>query len=314
VEYGHKVKKIVQRLLIFFTAVPLVLALVVFLPQRNHLALNVVILVFIGLGSAEFSVILGNKGLYPGWNSPGTPVGTRTIPLKRQVEAAILGILAPLAITLVNSFTPARENPDISGLVFSAVFILGGVWVLLSRVFSSEAGLQDYTLQAASGFSVMVYPGLFLAWLIRMSRLENASLIIFVFLLMVFGSDSVAWAAGMLFGKGNRGVVAASPNKSVAGFIGGIGASILVGAGVEFFGKGILVSRFLPPLAAGILLGLLSGCASSLGDLAESALKRSSGMKDSGVLIPGRGGVLDSIDSIALAAPVFYLAYRILFQ
>ncbi|MDR1637304.1 MAG: phosphatidate cytidylyltransferase [Treponema sp.] len=303
-------KAIFQRLLIFFVAVPLVLSLVLFFPQRNHLALNVVILAFIGLGSAEFSVILGNKGLFPG----RIPAGTRMVPLKRRVEAAVLGILAPLVITLVNSFTPARENGDTGSLIFSAVFILGGLWVLLSRVFTAGAGLQDYTLQAASGFSVMVYPGLFLVWLIRMSGLDNSSLVIFVFLLMVFGNDSVAWAAGMLFGKGNRGIVAASPNKSVAGFVGGIGASILVGAGAEFFAKDVLVSRFLPPLAAGIILGLLSGCASSLGDLAESALKRSSGMKDSGNIIPGRGGVLDSIDSIALAAPVFYLGYRILFQ
>jgi phosphatidate cytidylyltransferase len=306
-------KKIFQRLLIFFIAVPLVLALVVFLPQRNHLALNIVTLAFIGLGSAEFSVILGNKGLFPGRTCPGM-AGTRVVSLKRQVEAAVLGMLAPLAMTLANSFFPARENLDINSLVFSAVFILAGIWVLLSRVFTSEAGLQDYTLHVASGFSVMVYPGLFLGWLIRMSRLDNSSLVILVFLLMVFGSDSVAWATGMLFGKGNRGIVAASPNKSVAGFIGGIGASILVGAGAEFFVKDALVSRFLPPPVGGILLGFLSGCASSLGDLAESALKRSSGMKDSGALIPGRGGVLDSVDSIALAAPVFYLGCRILFQ
>jgi phosphatidate cytidylyltransferase len=304
-------KKIFQRLLIFFIAVPLILALVVFLPQRNHLAFNIVILVFIGLGSAEFSVILGNKGLFPVRLPPGTLAG---VSLKRQVEAAVLGVLAPLAMTLTDSFFPARENSDISSLVFSAVFILGGIWVLLSRVFTPEGGLQDYTLHAASGFSVMAYPGLFLVWLIRMSVLDNSSLVILVFLLMVFGSDSVAWAAGMLFGGGNRGIVAASPNKSVAGFVGGIGASILVGAGAEFFIKDILVPRFFPPLVSGIFLGLLSGCASSLGDLAESALKRSSGMKDSGALIPGRGGVLDSIDSVALAAPVFYLGYRMLFQ
>jgi phosphatidate cytidylyltransferase len=306
-------KKIFQRLLIFFIAVPLISALVVLLPQRNHLAFNIVTLAFIGLGSAEFSVILWNKGLFLGRICPNGR-GTRVSPARRQAEAAVLGILAPLAMTLSNSFFPGREGPDIGGLVFSAVFTLEGIWLLLSRVFAAEADLQDYTLHAASGFSVMVYPGLFLVWLIRMSSFDNSSLVILVFLLMVFGSDSVAWAAGMLFGKGNRGIVAASPNKSAAGFIGGIGASILVGTGAEFFIRDALIPRFLPPLVAGTLLGLLSGCASSLGDLAESALKRSSGIKDSGALIPGRGGVLDSIDSIALAAPVFYLAYRVLFQ
>ncbi|MDR0450571.1 MAG: phosphatidate cytidylyltransferase [Treponema sp.] len=307
-------KKTAQRFLVFFIAIPLIFALVMLFPQRNHLALNLVVLAFIGLGSAEFSVILGNKGFFSGRICPGSPAETRPIPLKRQVEAAALGILAPLAMTLANSFAPAPEAGDIGNLVFFAVFVLECAWVLLSRVFSPEAGLADYILHAVSGFSVMIYPGLFLVWLIRMSGLDNSSLVILIFLLMVFGNDSMAWAGGMLFGKGNRGLVAASPNKSVAGFIGGIGASILVGAGAEFFAKDALVPRFLPPLAAGTLLGLLSGCASSLGDLAESALKRSSGMKDSGALIPGRGGILDSVDSIALAAPVFYLGFRMLFQ
>jgi phosphatidate cytidylyltransferase len=160
----------------------------------------------------------------------------------------------------------------------------------------------------------MVYPGLFLAWLIQMGTFVNASLVILIFLLMAFGNDSMAWAMGMILGKGNRGIVAASPNKSVAGVVGGIVASILVGIGAEFFVTGAFIPRFLPPLVAGILLGIFTGGASSLGDLAESALKRSSGIKDSGDLIPGRGGVLDSIDSIALAAPVFFLTYRLLFQ
>jgi phosphatidate cytidylyltransferase len=64
---------------------------------------------------------------------------------------------------------------------------------------------------------------------------------------------------------------------------------------------------------AGIILGLLSAAAGNLGDLAESALKRSADMKDSGTIIPGRGGVLDTIDSICLAAPVYYFSYWFLF-
>jgi phosphatidate cytidylyltransferase len=83
-------------------------------------------------------------------------------------------------------------------------------------------------------------------------------------------------------------------------------------AGVLFF-PAAFAPRLLPPLPSGLILGFLLGAAASLGDLVESALKRSSGVKDSGSIIPGRGGVLDSIDSIAFAAPVFYAVYRILF-
>ena len=68
-----------------------------------------------------------------------------------------------------------------------------------------------------------------------------------------------------------------------------------------------------PLPAAGLILGFTTGLAVILGDLGESVLKRSAGLKDSGVLIPGRGGILDSIDSVALAAPVFYIGYKLLF-
>jgi phosphatidate cytidylyltransferase len=152
-----------------------------------------------------------------------------------------------------------------------------------------------------------------MGWIIRMGLLENSRLIILVFLATVFANDSLAWASGMLFGKGNQGIIPASPNKSVAGFIGGTAASVLVGAGAALFLPGVFVPQRTPALAAGLILGLLSGVAVSLGDLGESAIKRSSEIKDSGFIIPGRGGVLDSIDSIAFAAPVFYYAYRLLF-
>jgi phosphatidate cytidylyltransferase len=126
-------------------------------------------------------------------------------------------------------------------------------------------------------------------------------------------NDSAAWAAGMLFGSGNRGIIPASPNKSVAGFIGGTAAAVLAGLGGVLLFPAVFAPKLLPPLPSGLILGLFLGAAASLGDLMESALKRSSGIKDSGSIIPGRGGVLDSIDSIALAAPVFYAVYRILF-
>jgi phosphatidate cytidylyltransferase len=66
-------------------------------------------------------------------------------------------------------------------------------------------------------------------------------------------------------------------------------------------------------ITVGALVSLLTGIAATAGDLAESAIKRSSDMDDSGNIIPGRGGVLDSIDSVAFAAPVFYLLSSLLF-
>jgi phosphatidate cytidylyltransferase len=189
------------------------------------------------------------------------------------------------------------------------------LWVLLSRIFSSAQKLETVAGQIAAGFSVLIYPGLFLFWLVKMSEWQNAGIIILVFLLVSMGSDSAAWAAGMLFGRGNRGIIPASPNKSIAGFIGGGIGSIIVSGGAALIVPSVFVSRFagMPAFCTAIILGLCTGAAAAAGDLAESAIKRSCGFKDSGNLMMGRGGVLDSIDSIAVAAPVFYLLFTVLF-
>ncbi|GHT52734.1 phosphatidate cytidylyltransferase [Spirochaetia bacterium] len=281
-------KKIVQRLLLFFIGIPL-MALIVLLPYFKHLAINLFVIVFSSLGAVEFANILKKKGL-----------------VLSTAEAAVMGLIAPAAMTVVVSF-------DLSGQMMSAAFIIGASWLLVFRIFASEEKLRDYTIRTVAGFSVMMYPGLFLVWIIRMTLLPRASMVILIFLLMVFANDSLAWLAGMLFGKSNRGIIAVSPNKSIAGFIGGLIAAVLAGIGGALFIPDAFVSLGLHPALAGAVLGFLTGAAGSLGDLAESALKRSSGIKDSGSIIPGRGGVLDSIDSVALAAPVFYVAYHILF-
>jgi phosphatidate cytidylyltransferase len=277
-------KKLVQRFLIFIIGLPLMAGIVLLLPHRNHLALNILAVLFSGLGALEFTRILGRKGI--------------TV---HPAEALILGILGPASMTAVSSF-------GLEGPILPLALTLGAFWLFMSRIFGSAENLDRYTARIAAGFSVMIYPGLFVLWVGRMTMLPQAGLVILVFLLMVFANDSVAWAVGNLFGKGNRGIVRASPNKSLAGFAGGIGASILVGLGADLFA--VFSPARLPPPAAGLVTGLCTGVAAVLGDLAESAMKRSSGIKDSGVLIPGRGGVLDTIDSIALAAPVYYLLYR----
>jgi phosphatidate cytidylyltransferase len=288
-------KNLVQRLLVFGLGVPAIIAIVMLLPHYNHLVFNLLVTVFCGHGAVEFSAMLSQKKM--------------SIPKK---EAAVFGVLPPLAMILVVSF-------GVSSLLLHIVFAAVVTWLLLSRTFSHGEALENFIYRFAAGLAVLIYPGMLLAWMVRISQWEkNSGIIILTFLLMVFGGDGLAWALGMAFGKGNKGLIPASPNKSVAGFIGAIIAPIIVGVGTALIWPDVFVPKcdsFLGnPIVAGIIVGLLTGVAAILGDLGESAIKRSSGIKDSGSIIPGRGGVLDSIDSLALAAPVFYLVFGMLFS
>jgi phosphatidate cytidylyltransferase len=293
--------KLVQRLLVFIIGLPLVAALVLCLPQKNHIAVNITLILLSALGAVEFADMLRKKG-----------------PAVSRWEAGILGSLAPAAMTLMVSF-------GFGGQSIPLALVLGASWLLISRIVTAPGNFDPVISRVGSGLAVMVYPGLFLAWIVRMSlipsaqvlfindNLDRSGIVILLFLLMIIANDSAAWAMGMLLGKGNRGIISASPNKSVAGFIGGFAASILVGVGAARFAPETFPSRLEGPLA-GIILGFVTGLAGTLGDLGESALKRSANIKDSGTIIPGRGGILDTVDSIALAAPVYYGLYRLLFS
>ena len=152
--------------------------------------------------------------------------------------------------------------------------------------------------------SILLYTGYLITFISRMTVYEHGSFYIAVFLWMTFICDSVAWLFGMLLGKNNRGVIAASPNKSVAGFAGGYVGCILA----SLIAQKALPHVFPGSLWKSVLFGTLVASAAIVGDLVESVFKRSSNVKDS-----GRGGVLDSIDSLLFAAPVFYLSLLILY-
>jgi len=288
-------KNIAQRLLVFVLGIPAIIALVMLLPHYNHLVFNLLVTVFCGLGAAEFSAMLSNKKM--------------SIPKK---EAAVLGVLPPLAMILVVSF-------GVSVLLLPVVFAAVVVWLLLSRTFSRGEALENFIYRFAAGLAALIYPGMLLAWIVGISQWgKNTGIIILTFLFMVFSGDGLAWALGMAFGRGNQGLIPASPNKSIAGFIGAIIAPIIVSVGAALIWPNVFVPKCASilgnPVIAGFIVGLLTGAAAILGDLGESAIKRSSGIKDSGSIILGRGGALDSIDSLALAAPVFYLVFGMLFS
>jgi len=121
-------------------------------------------------------------------------------------------------------------------------------------------------------------------------------------LVMVWAADSCAYFVGVRFGK-RKLVPRISPGKTWAGLWGGVAGALAVGlAGAPLLG---VKSEQMPSMAA---LALLTVTASVIGDLFESLMKRHSGFKDSGTLIPGHGGMLDRIDSLLAALPVLWIA------
>jgi phosphatidate cytidylyltransferase len=287
-------KKILARLLTFCTALPLLAGIVLLLPYYNYLALSLVVVTVTTLGAVEFSVLLAQKKLHIS-----------------KIAAAILGALPSVLTILIVNF-------NLSDMLILALVAVVVTWFLVSGILSRGEALDNFINRLVAGFAVLLYPGMLMAWIVRLGQWgESSGIIILTFLAIVFCTDGAAWATGMLLGKGNQGLIPASPNKSVAGFIGGIISSGVLGGLAALFWPEIFTPLYdlfgEIPFLAGFVLGIVTGAATTLGDLAESAIKRSSGLKDSGSIIPGRGGMLDSIDSMTMAAPVFYLVYCLLF-
>ena len=145
----------------------------------------------------------------------------------------------------------------------------------------------------------MHYIGLTLSYLLVIRGLPEGALLIFFVVLVTWAGDTGAYVAGKSLGR-HALAPAISPKKTYEGLAGGLVFACLLA----------LIARewFLPRLSPGdcLLLSLLLTAAGLAGDLAESAVKRSAGIKDSGALIPGHGGMLDRLDSLLFTAPVFY--------
>lgn len=116
-------------------------------------------------------------------------------------------------------------------------------------------------------------------------------------------SDTGGYFAGRYLGR-RKLYEAVSPKKTVAGSIGGLAAAVAGGVAAHF--------TFLPslPLVHAIVLGVVAGFLGQLGDLGESLLKRAVGVKDSGSILPGHGGILDRVDALLVTSTVLYLYTR----
>ena len=125
--------------------------------------------------------------------------------------------------------------------------------------------------------------------------------------LLVWGADSGAYFIGRKFGN-KKLAPKVSPNKSVEGLYGGIVTSMLIVITVTL----LYLDISIPELLLFLILSVLTVFSSVLGDLFESMIKRRAGIKDSGRILPGHGGVLDRIDSLLAAAPIFAASMYVL--
>jgi phosphatidate cytidylyltransferase len=139
----------------------------------------------------------------------------------------------------------------------------------------------------------------FLGHLILIRQRPDGDAYILFLLIVVWGNDAGAYYVGRSVG-GKKLYPAISPNKTVSGSIGGFIVGVLLGLAVK-----VSLLPALPFLDV-ILLSLLLVLAGQVGDLVESMLKRSAGVKDSSRFIPAHGGLLDKLDGVAFAAPLLY--------
>ena len=211
----------------------------------------------------------------------------------------IVVILALLALFFGNF-----EWPDWT----ATLFVILSLILLVCCTFFRP--VDQMITDSASSVLCLVYIGLTLTALPALHDQSNGpSLVVFLFC-VVWAGDIAALYAGRLWGR-HKLVPRLSPGKTWEGSIASLFGSLLVAAGLLALAaqlESMNMTRLFYPdgYLYWLSLAALINVAAQVGDLVESALKRSAGVKDSGTILPGHGGVLDRIDALLLAAPVLW--------
>jgi phosphatidate cytidylyltransferase len=287
----------VTRVLSALVLLPVVIGTIFFLPAQATLILALVAAL---LAFSEYCRIARALGV-------SVPAGIGGVAV---VLAAYAMWLDGRSSDVMNLGTATVNSNYVYLVLIAGLIVAGGVSV--ARGTPAQAALAD----AAATLFAPIYIGLPLGALAAMRdvvgnyavrsdypwRFGDGRIVIFVLLLVIVVSDSAQYYTGRAFGQRPLSPTI-SPKKTVEGAIGGVvfGTLAMMAAGSYVFRSPIYVLALLG--AALSLLGIV-------GDLFESLLKRSAGLKDSSNLIPGHGGVLDRIDSWLFAAPVYYVFVR----
>ncbi len=190
-------------------------------------------------------------------------------------------------------------------LVTDRTVLLGTVAIALCMPLLSGKPLPDSLMNGMVLVMGVLYVGLTLSYLLLTRALPDGALLIFFVVLVTWAADTGAYIAGKSMGRHPLAPVV-SPKKTYEGLLGGVLFACLAAV--------VARAWFLPrfSLVDCLVLGVILTLAGLIGDLAESAMKRSTGVKDSGALIPGHGGMLDRLDSLLFTGPAFYYYVAIL--
>ena len=260
----------------------------------NRLISDYVFLVFIlflaVIGLAEFYSLVEkrDRACFKGWGILGGAL-------------LIIGTFLNLTGKLGTSGSPARVNDFETS--FLILFVLG----LCLRQFFSRSNTAGILAISTTLFGLMYVPWL-LNFLQKITFFPgvNGHFYLLYFILITKFSDTGAYAVGSLIGR-HKMIPRISPGKTWEGF----GGALVVSAGASLWFTHVFRDKLVGMNAVhALILGLLLGLAAVVGDLIESIFKREAGVKDSGGVFPGIGGILDLLDSLLFNAPIMYLYLR----
>ncbi|MGA3134849.1 MAG: phosphatidate cytidylyltransferase [Terracidiphilus sp.] len=256
----------------------------------------VLVLVFLGPGwQWLFTLAVAAVAALAGWEYLGLAERGGAKPPRVAVLVAILALFA-------GNF----EYPDQTAPIF------GGLSLGLLVYCTFRSSLEQVMADAAVSIFCLLYVGLTLIALPALHEESNGPSLLVFLMCVVWAGDIAALYIGSAWGR-HKMAPKLSPNKTWEGALGALAASLLVTGGL--LGLATLLetwnsAKLSYPEDVWYWLGLavVVNVSAQVGDLVESALKRSAGVKDSGNLLPGHGGVLDRIDALLLAAPVLWYA------
>jgi phosphatidate cytidylyltransferase len=249
-------------------------------------------------GPAVFAVVAGIAVLVAQGELFGVMVKAHNQP------ATLVGLVAGVLMMAGAYFRGEAATP--------AMFALGVMATFLWFMTVPAEHRTNVTRNIGMTVLNMAWIPLLAGYLIATLKLSDGKALVFAIILLTFLFDTAAFLIGSVSGGGwfQRPLAPnVSPKKSWEGLLGGTFATVVA--------SGAFVTSFVGPFENrridALLLGLVVAIAATLGDLAESVVKRDVGVKDMGTVLPGHGGVLDRIDSLLFVAPATFLLFRVIF-